>query len=61
MPMYRFRVTRAQGSHFCEERGFYREQAAIEHARKMRARGNIEIWLADELVALIEPVVASSE
>jgi hypothetical protein len=54
MPMYRFRIIDGQGRR--EQRiGFYRDEAAIRCARRMRSASTVEIWHEDKLVCRLRP------
>lgn len=56
MPMYRFRSSGDTGVHHELALGFYHDQAAVEHARKLSYRDPIEVWRDGELVARLERV-----
>ena len=57
MPMYRFRSKEECGAHHDIALGFYRDQAAVEHPRKLARRSGVEVWREEELVAQVERVI----
>lgn len=56
MPMYRFRSSEKLGVHHELALGFYRDEAAVEHARKLAHHSRVEVWREDALVARLERI-----
>lgn len=56
MPMYRFRSSGERDVHQELVLGFYRDQAAVQHARKLAHHSRVEVWREDELVARLDRV-----
>lgn len=53
MPMYEFRSTR-DGLNRLVVLGFFRDHAAVEHARKLAWAADVEVWRENTLLARVE-------
>jgi hypothetical protein len=56
MPMYRFRYSGEGGGHQEIALGFYRDQGALEHARRLAHHSYVEVWRENELVARLDRI-----
>jgi hypothetical protein len=61
MPMYRFSsigTDRADG--LAGEFGFFNDDGALQHARRLQRSKVIEVWQQDRLVGRLEPELSSA-